>query len=90
MGYRSGTCGRTVAEERYIQATLDVFAQLPPERKEAVRAVIARTARTSEEGMALFRILVQHKTLSATAAATNIPVRRLSQLRKAFFALMPL
>ena len=90
MGYRSGTCRRTAAEERYIQATLDVFAQLPPERKEAVRAVIARTARTSEEGMALFRILVQHKTLSATAAATNIPVRRLSQLRKAFFALMPL
>ena len=90
MGYRSGTCGRTAAEERYIQATLDVFAQLPPERKEAVRAVIARTARTPEEGMALFRILVQHKTLSVTAAATNIPVRRLSQLRKAFFALMPL
>lgn len=90
MGYHGGTCGRTAAEERYIQATLDVFAQLPPERKEAVRAVIARTARTPEEGMALFRILVQHKTLSATAAATNIPVRRLSQLRKAFFALMPL
>ena len=90
MGNRSGTCGRTAAEERYIQATLDVFAQLPPERKEAVRAVIARTARTPEEGMALFRILVQHKTLSATAAATNIPVRRLSQLRKAFFAIMPL
>ena len=90
MGYRSGTCGRTAAEERYIQATLDVFSQLPPERKEAVRAVIARTARTPEEGVALFRILVQHKTLSATAAATNIPVRRLSQLRKAFFALMPL
>lgn len=90
MGYRGGICGRTAAEERYIQATLDVFAQLPPERKEAVRAVIARTARTPEEGMALFRILVQHKTLSATAAATNIPVRRLSQLRKAFFALMPL
>ena len=90
MGYRGGTCGRTAAEERYIQATLDVFAQLPPERKEAVRAVIARTARTPEEGVVLFRILVQHKTLSATAAATNIPVRRLSQLRKAFFALMPL
>ena len=90
MGYLGGTCGRTAAEERYIQATLDVFAQLPPERKEAVRAVIARTARTPEEGMALFRILVQHKTLSATAAATKIPVRRLSQLRKAFFALMPL
>ena len=90
MGYRGGTCGRTAAEERYIQATLDVFAQLPPERKEAVRAVIARTARTPEEGLALFRRLVQHKTLSATAAATNIPVRRLSQLRKAFFALMPL
>ena len=90
MGYRGGTCGRTAAEERYIQATLDVFAQLPPERKEAVRAVIARTARTPEGGVALFRILVQHKTLSATAAATNIPVRRLSQLRKAFFALMPL
>lgn len=90
MGYRVGPCGRTAAEQRYIQATLDVFAQLPPERQEAVRAAIAQTARTPAEGMALFRMLVQHKTLSATAAATKIPARRLSQLRKDFFALMPL
>ncbi len=90
MGSRVGPCGRTAAEQRYIQATLDIFAQLSPERQEAVRTAITRTARTPEEGMALFRILVQHKTLSAAAAATKVPVRRLSQLRKDFFELMPL
>ena len=38
MGYRSLSCGRPAAEQRYILAMLRVFAQLPPERREAVRA----------------------------------------------------
>ena len=33
MGYRSLSCGRPVAEQRYILAMLRVFAQLPPERR---------------------------------------------------------
>lgn len=90
MGYRIGPCGRTAAELRYIQATLDVFAQLPPERQEAVRAMIARAAATPEEGMALFRVLVQKKPLSAAAEATGIPLGRLARLRLEFFAHMPL
>ena len=90
MGNRVGSCGRTAAEIRYIQASLELFAQLPPERREAVRATIARVAATPEEGMALFRMLVQKKTLAATAEATGISSRRLSQLRQDFFAHMPL
>ena len=38
MGYRSLSCGRPAAEQRYILAMLRVFAQLSPERREAVRA----------------------------------------------------
>ncbi len=90
MGYRVGPCGRTAAEVRYIRAALDVFAQLPPERRETVRETIARVAAAPEEGMALFRMLVQKKTLAATAEATGISSRRLSQLRQDFFAHMPL
>lgn len=90
MGYRIGPCGRTAAELRYIQALLDVFAQLPPERQETVRKMIACVAATPEEGMALFRVLVQKKTLSATADATGVSPRRLARLRLDFFAHMPL
>ena len=90
MGYRSLSCGRPSAEQRYILAMLRVFAQLPPERRETVRETIARVAATPEEGMALFRMLVQKKTLAATAEATGISSRRLSQLRQDFFAYMPL
>ena len=46
MGYRSLSCGRPAAEQRYILAMLRVFAQLPPERREAVRALIACLAET--------------------------------------------
>ena len=90
MGYRVGPCGRTAAEVRYIRAALDVFAQLPPERQETVRETIARVAATPEEGMALFRVLVQKKTLSTAAEATGISLGRLARLRLDFFARMPL
>lgn len=90
MGYRVSPCSRTAAEIRYIQASLEVFAQLPPERREAVRATIARVAATPEEGMALFRLVVQRKTLSAVAEATGLSLRRLGRLRLDFFEQMPL
>lgn len=90
MGYRSLPCGRPAAEQRYILAMLCVFAQLPPERREAVRAQIARLAETPEEGRALFGVLVQQKTLAAASEATGISFRRLSRLRKSFLEQMPL
>ena len=73
MGYRSLSCGRPAAEQRYILAMLRVFAQLPPERREAVRALIACLAETPEEGRALFGVLVQQKTLEAAAGAAGAP-----------------
>ena len=85
MGNRVGSCGRTAAEIRYIQASLELFAQLPP-----VRATIARVAATPEEGMALFRLVVQKKALSAVAEATGLSLRRLARLRLDFFKQMPL
>ena len=90
MGYRVSPCSRTAAEIRYIQASLELFAQLPPERREAVRATIARVAATPEEGMALFRLVVQKKALSAVAEATGLSLRRLARLRLDFFKQMPL
>ena len=90
MGYRVGPCGRTAAEVRYIRAALDVFAQLPPERRETVRETIARVAAAPEEGMALFRLVVQKKALSAVAEATGLSLRRLARLRLDFFKQMPL
>ncbi len=57
---------------------LRVFAQLPPERREAVRALIACLAETPEEGRALFGVLVQQKTLEAAAGAAGVSPRKLS------------
>ena len=76
MGYRSLSCGRPAAEQRYILAMLRVFAQLPPERREAVRALIACLAETPEEGRALFGVLVQQKTLEAAAGAAGVSPRK--------------
>ena len=90
MGYRSLSCGRPAAEQRYILAMLRVFAQLPPERREAVRALIACLAETPEEGRALFGVLVQQKTLEAAAGAAGVSPRKLSRLRKKFLEQMPL
>lgn len=90
MGYRSLSCGRPSAEQRYILAMLRVFAQLPPERREAVRALIACLAETPEEGRALFGVLVQQKTLEAAAGAAGVSPRKLSRLRKRFLEQMPL
>ena len=90
MGNRVGSCGRTAAEIRYIQASLELFAQLPPERREAVRALIACLAETPEEGRALFGVLVQQKTLEAAAGAAGVSPRKLSRLRKKFLEQMPL
>ena len=84
MGYRSLSCGRPSAEQRYILAMLRVFAQLPPERREAVRALIACLAETPEEGR------VQQKTLEAAAGAAGVSPRKLSRLRKKFLEQMPL
>lgn len=75
---------------RYILAMLRVFAQLPPERREAVRALIACLAETPEEGRALFGVLVQQKTLEAAARAAGVSPRKLSRLRKKFLEQMPL
>ena len=84
------SCGRPAAEQRYILAMLRVFAQLPPERREAVRALIACLAETPEEGRALFGVLVQQKTLEAAAGAAGVSPRKLSRLRKKFLEQMPL
>ena len=74
MGYRSLSCGRPAAEQRYILAMLRVFAQLPPERRETVRALIACLAETPEEGRALFGVLVQQKTREAGLAIVPIGI----------------
>lgn len=65
-------------------------SQLPPERREAVRALIACLAETPEEGRALFGVLVQQKTLEAAAGAAGVSPRKLSRLRKKFLEQMPL
>lgn len=78
-------CERPAAEQRYIRSMLAVFGRLSPEKKEEIRALIARLCRTSEEGRALFGILVQDKTIPAAAAATGVSIRRLSELRREFF-----
>lgn len=90
MGTRNHPCGRSAAEQRYLRAMLGVFSSLPPERKETVRREIARLAATPEEGRGLYNVLVRGQPLAAAAAATQVTVRRLSQLRHEFFDRMPL
>lgn len=89
MGYRSLSCGRPAAEQRYILAMLRVFAQLPPERREAVRALIACLAETPEEGRRFSACSCSRKRSEAGSRGAGVSPRKLSRLRKKFLEQMP-
>ena len=90
MGYRSLSCGRPAAEQRYILAMLRVFAQLPPERREAVRALIACLAETPEEGRARSARVQQLADALERGTELSLFETALSRLRKKFLEQMPL
>ncbi len=80
-----GDCRRSVEEQRYIWAALQVFGRLPPPRREKIRALIGRVARTPTEGRALYDVTVRGLTPQSVSRRTGLPLLRLYELRRAFY-----
>ena len=80
-----GECRRTAEEQRYIWATLLIWKRLPPARREGIRALIGRIARTPEEGRALYDVTVRGLTPQSVSRRTGVPVLRVYELRREFY-----
>ena len=78
-------CHRTAAEQRYIWATLRIWQRLPPARREAIRSLIGRIARTPAEGRALYDVAVRASPPTTVSGRTGVPILRIYELRREFY-----
>ena len=78
-------CRRPVKEQRYIWAQMQVWDRLPVERRDAVRALIGRIARTPEEGRALFDVAVRGATPQSASMSTGVPLGQVYGMRREFY-----
>ena len=86
MGFKALTrCRRTAAEQQYIWAAMRVWNRLPPQRREEVRALIGRIARTPEEGRTLYDMMVRDATPQSVYLRIGVPLRRVYELRREFY-----
>ena len=83
-------CRRAGPEQRYIWAGLEIFARLPMERREEIRALVGRLAAAPVEGRALFELLTRGATPQSVSARTGVSTARLYALRKSFYEQLPL
>lgn len=83
-------CRRRAPEQRFIQASLGVFAQLPEERRQEIRELIGEIARTPGEGRALFTLLIRNVAPQTLSETTGVPVRRLYRMRREFYDRIPI
>ena len=86
MGFKvMARCRRTPAEQQYIWAAMRVWNKLPPQRREEVRALIGRIARTPEEGRTLYDMVVRDATPQSVYLRIGVPLRRVYELRREFY-----
>ena len=83
-------CRRTAAEQRYILSLLAIFPRLGEARRREIRALIEGLTDGPAEGRALFSVLVRGESLQWANESTGVPIRRLRELRRAFFDRLPI
>ena len=78
-------CG-TVWQQRIIHAFLEAYKNLPPPEQESIRKTIESTAKGQAEGRALIAVLLKSKSPETASRETNVPVGRIYELRRNFYA----
>ncbi len=78
-------CRRTPEEQRYIWATMRIWQRLPAPRREQIRGLSGRIARTPEEGRALYDVAVRARPPQTVSSRTGVPILRLYELRREFY-----
>lgn len=78
-------CG-TVWQQRIIHAFLEAYKNLPPPEQDEIRKTIESTAKGQAEGRALVAVLLKSKTPETASRETSVPVGRIYELRRNFYA----
>ena len=78
-------CG-TVWQQRIIHAFLEAYKNLPPPEQDEIRKTIESTAKGQAEGRALVAVLLKSKTPETASRETSVPVGRIYELRREFYA----
>lgn len=78
-------CG-TVWQQRIIHAFLEAYKNLPPPAQDEIRKTIESTAKGQAEGRALVAVLLKSKTPETASRETSVPVGRIYELRREFYA----
>lgn len=78
-------CG-AVWQQRIVHALLEAYKNLPPPEQDEIRKTIESTAKGQAEGRALVAVLLKSKTPETASRETSVPVGRVYQLRREFYA----
>ena len=78
-------CG-AVWQQRIVPAFLEAHRNLPPPAQDEIRKTIENTAKGQAEGRALIAVLLKHKSPETASRETSVPVGRIYELRRNFYA----
>lgn len=77
-------CRRSVAEQKYIRAKLDLWKKLPTEERERIRGLIWSIARGGVERSALEAVVVRRVSPQTAAERYQMNKRRILQMQREF------
>ena len=83
-------CKRTVAEQKYIRAKLDLWKKLPIEERERIRGLIWSIARGGVERSALEAVVLRGVSPRTAAERYQLNKGRVYQMQREFLEGFPL
>lgn len=78
------SCSRSVREQRYIRAKLDLWNQLPREEREAIRDLIDSISVGGVERVALTAVVIKGVSPKTSAQRNRLSERRVYSLWREF------
>ena len=78
-------CRRSVKEQRYIWAALEIWNKLPEKRRANFRELIGDIAVSPEESRALFEVLTKERSAESICEKMMVPIGRLYEMKREFY-----
>lgn len=78
------SCSRSVREQRFIRAKLDLWNQLPPAERESIRDLIDRISLGSVERVALTAVVIRGVSPKTSAQRNRLSERRVYAMWREF------
>jgi len=79
------SCARSVREQRYIRAKLDLWNKLPAQERESIRDLIDRISIGSVERVALTAVLIRGVSPTIAAQRYRINKGRVYAMQREFY-----